>query len=782
MLTPVIWKKLLKKEQTKLLQRPLMKNEANCIANVKEIIECVRSQGDAACRNLTKKYDGIDLGSLKVGKDELEEARKKVNASTRQAMLRVIKQIHAFHLPQKLADIQVETSAGILCESQSRPIQRVGLYIPGGSAPLVSTVLMLGIPSKIAGCPMRILCSPPRQEGSIDPNILVAAELCGIEKIYKLGGAQAIAAMAYGTETIPKVDKIFGPGNAWVTQAKMLVSQEVAGALYDLPAGPSEVMVIADGCANPEFIAADLLSQAEHGSDSQVILICTDITLSNRVAEAIQSQIKSLPRRSIVEEALQNSCLIIVDSILEAIEIANDYAPEHLIMQVEQPRTYLEKIQCAGSVFLGAWSPESAGDYASGTNHVLPTYGFARALSGLSVRDFMKSITIQELTKTGLMDIAETIEILAKIEGLEAHQQAVQLRLGGNQMINQNKILALARQEIVAMKAYASARSLGVKGDIWLDANENPWDDSLYNRYPEPQPGQLISILSNLYKVSPEQILVTRGSDEGIDLLLRLFCRAGQDKIVICPPTYGMYKVAALIQGSGVVEVPLRKEQQFSLDVKAIVEVWDPTMKLIFLCSPNNPTGNLLNVADILALCKKLDGKSMVVVDEAYIEFSQSGSLIQQLDAYPNLIVLRTLSKAYGLAGIRCGSTLGDPSLIQLLKKVIAPYPVSEVVAELACQRLNFNDLRGQLKILLQEKMILSAFLSQLPFVKKVWESAANFLLVEVFDSRKVQQVCLSHGIVIRDRSNEYNLSNCIRMTIGTPNENKLLMEALRSV
>ncbi len=432
MLSPIIWKKLSKDERLKLLQRPFKENGGDFTGKVQEIVNRVRSQGDVACKEMTKKFDGVDLTAFEVQAEEFEDARKKVSAVTRRAILRVIDQLNAFHSPQLLKNIKVETSAGIFCESQSRPIQRVGLYIPGGSAPLVSTVLMLGVPAKIASCPVRIMCSPPRQEGGIDSNILVAAELCGIEKIYKLGGAQAIAAMAYGTETIPKVDKIFGPGNSWVTQAKILVSQDAAGAIYDLPAGPSEVMVIADSGANPEFIAADLLSQAEHGSDSQVMLICTDIDLSNKVSGAIERQINVLSRRKISEQAFKNSYLIIVDSIFDAIDIANEYAPEHLIMQIEEPRCYLEKIQNAGSVFLGPWSPESAGDYASGTNHVLPTHGFAKNLSGLSVRDFMKTITIQELTRDGLTDIADTIRELATIEGLDAHKKAVDIRLGGD--------------------------------------------------------------------------------------------------------------------------------------------------------------------------------------------------------------------------------------------------------------------------------------------------------------------------------------------------------------
>lgn len=432
MLTPIIWKKLSKDEHSKLLQRPIRKNMDGFANTVKEIVNRVQSQGDAACKEMTKQFDGVDLSVFEVQAEEFEAARQKVSKGIREAILRVINQLTAFHSLQLLENIKVETSAGIFCESHSRAIQRVGLYVPAGNAPLVSTVLMLGVPARLANCSIRVMCSPPQQQGCIDPNILVAAELCGIQKIYKLGGAQAIAAMAYGTESIPKVDKIFGPGNSWVTQAKMLVSQDAAGAIYDLPAGPSEVMVIADSSANAEVIAADLLSQAEHGEDSQVVLVSTDIDVSNKVCNAIERQIKVLSRRTIIEKALGNSCSIIVDSVVDAINIANEYAPEHLIMQVEEPRRYLPEVQNAGSVFLGPWSPESAGDYVSGTNHVLPTYGFAKVLSGLSVRDFMKTISIQELTKDGLADIADTISVLATIEGLDAHKNAVDIRLRGN--------------------------------------------------------------------------------------------------------------------------------------------------------------------------------------------------------------------------------------------------------------------------------------------------------------------------------------------------------------
>lgn len=346
----------------------------------------------------------------------------------------------------------------------------------------------------------------------------------------------------------------------------------------------------------------------------------------------------------------------------------------------------------------------------------------------------------------------------------------------------QNEIVALARPEIVAMNAFSSARSEAVKGDIWLDANESPWGDGLYNRYPEPQPDSLVSDLATLYHLKSDQVLITRGSDEGIDLLIRLFCRAGQDQIMICPPTYGMYKVAAIIQGAAIVEVPLLKEQNFALNLTAIFDVWQPSIKLIFLCSPNNPTGNLLVIDDILLLCKKSNNRSIIVVDEAYIEFSAQQSLIKYLNDYPNLVILRTLSKAYGLAGIRCGITVANPVIIQLVKKIIAPYPIPRPIANIVSKQLTENVINKQINIMYQEKEKLYEFLSYLAWVKKVWKSETNFLLFEVENSKQVMKTCLDKGIVLRDRSADCHLTNCIRVTIGAPAENAFLMEVLSRV
>lgn len=346
----------------------------------------------------------------------------------------------------------------------------------------------------------------------------------------------------------------------------------------------------------------------------------------------------------------------------------------------------------------------------------------------------------------------------------------------------ENNIIKLARSEIINMSAFSSARSLKIKGNIWLDANESPWNDTIYNRYPEPQPDVLLSIFSAIYGVNADQLLISRGSDEGVDLLIRLFCRAYQDDIMICPPTYGMYKIAATIQGASTVEVPLLKENNFSLNIDAILKKWKPNVKLIFLCSPNNPTGNSLKTEDILFLCQALENKSLIVIDEAYIEYSRNESLSKYMDHYNNLIILRTLSKAYGLAGIRCGITIANRDIIDLLKKIIAPYPISKPIIEVIQNQLNSTRLQEKIGIIFNEKDKLKKFFHNLSFIKKIWESDANFILFEAHDSKTIFDHCLKHGIVLRDRSNEYNLKNCIRTTVGNPRENAFLMEVLNCV
>lgn len=347
-------------------------------------------------------------------------------------------------------------------------------------------------------------------------------------------------------------------------------------------------------------------------------------------------------------------------------------------------------------------------------------------------------------------------------------------------------ILDLARPEIRAMTPYSSARREQSDGKIWLNANENPWspspEDEL-NRYPDPQPQELLKCLSKLYQVTPEHLLVARGSDEIIDLLLRVFCTAGKDAIVICPPTYGMYKIAAIIQNAAVVEIPLLKDQGFALDSKKILANWQPNIKLIFLCSPNNPTGNVLSRDEILNLCRQLADKALIVVDEAYIEFAAVPSLIQSIPDYSNLVILRTLSKAYGLAGIRCGTMIANPIVVQLLQQVLAPYPIPRPVANMTSQLITeemLEKVKQRIQVLLQQREWLYQQLNQLSFVEQIWPSAANFILLKVNHAEKILTVCQQRGIVIRDRSRDYGLNNCIRITVGTPEENQLLMEGLK--
>lgn len=395
--------------------------------SVKKILQKVKEKGDKAVRKFSKEFDGADFKNLQVSKNEINKASTLVPGDLKQAIQQAKDNIEIFHLAQNEEIKKIETMPGVICWRQSKGIEKVGLYIPGGSAPLFSTVLMLAVPAQIAGCKEIVLCTPPSKNGTINPVILYAAQLCGVTKIFKAGGVQAIGAMAYGTESIPKVFKIFGPGNQYVTLAKQIIQQQ--GVAIDMPAGPSEVLIIADETAIPEFVAADLLSQAEHGKDSQVILLTVSETLAEKVKNAIIEQVKDLPRKQIAEKALLNSKTVICKTIDEAIELSDLYAPEHLILSCNNAEEVATKINTAGSVFIGNYSPESAGDYASGTNHTLPTNGYAAMYSGVSLDSFAKKITCQQLTKEGLQNIGNTVMTMAAAEGLDAHKNAVAIRL-----------------------------------------------------------------------------------------------------------------------------------------------------------------------------------------------------------------------------------------------------------------------------------------------------------------------------------------------------------------
>lgn len=417
------WKSLTEQQRTDCLRRPAVSDNAAIHAAVRDIIARVRREGDVAIRQYTKQFDKAEV-------EDLRALRPAANLDP--SICRAIDAAHAniaaFHSQQGFRPYDIETAPGVLCRRVIRPIGRVGLYVPGGSAPLVSTTLMLGVPARIAGCVNITLCTPCNPSGEINPYILYAARLCGIENVFRIGGAQAIAAMAYGTQTIPKVDKIFGPGNAYVTEAKLQVSRDPDGAAMDMPAGPSEVCVIADETTDPVFAASDLLSQAEHDTHAQVLLIVTSEEKCSAIRQEMKRQLQTLSRRAIAQAALDNSLAIVAEGVEDALRISNAYAPEHLILSFEGAEKYLDHITNAGSVFVGPWTPEAAGDYISGTNHVLPTYGYANAYSGLTVEVFQKTMTVQHISQEGINGLAPDIETLSGLEGLDAHGRAATLR------------------------------------------------------------------------------------------------------------------------------------------------------------------------------------------------------------------------------------------------------------------------------------------------------------------------------------------------------------------
>ena len=424
-----IWKDMDEAARQEALSRPVGLSDPALIESVQNIMSAVKTGGDKAVLDYTAKFDGVKSKALRVQEEALKAAWDALLEDEKNAINVARKNIKKFHQAQVPSDIEVETTKGVICRREARAIETAGLYVPGGTAPLVSTLLMLAIPAKVAGVRHRIVVTPPGKDGKINPAILAAAYRCKVTNIFVCGGAQAIAALAYGTESIPRCDKIFGPGNAYVATAKSLAAQEPGGPAIDMPAGPSEAMVVANEDANPVFVASDLLSQAEHDTLAQVVCVATSAGVAKNIRSEIDKQIATLPRKEIAKAAMAQSRMIIADTRAHVVDIINRYAPEHLILQIKKPKTLVPAIRNAGSIFLGPWTPESVGDYASGTNHTLPTYGAARAYSGVSLESFIKYISIQKLSRKGLERLGPTVEKLAEMEGLEAHRRAVSLRL-----------------------------------------------------------------------------------------------------------------------------------------------------------------------------------------------------------------------------------------------------------------------------------------------------------------------------------------------------------------
>jgi len=760
-----------------LCRRPLQ-DDPQVRARVESILSRVRSEGDAALRALSIEIDRRDV-DLEVTEEALSAAAQQVSAAVKDAIAAAAANIRAFHQAQLPREIRVETAPGVCCIQRPVPIGRVGLYIPGGSAPLFSTVLMLAIPAAIAGCGEVILCSPAGPSGEIAPEVLYAAQYCGIRRIFRVGGAQAIAAMAYGTESIPQVDKIFGPGNRYVTTAKQLLSTHTVA--IDMPAGPSEVMVIADDAASPAFVAADLLSQAEHGADSQVMLACLSEAFAERVQEEVRRQQRALPRTQQVDGALSHSCAVVLHDLDEAVAFAETYAPEHLILALQDPWPVADRITAAGSVFVGPWSPESAGDYASGTNHTLPTSRWARAFSGVNVDSFLRKMTLQEITPAGLQRLAPTILSMARAEGLDAHAQAVAVRLeaaatAAEESDEARRIRALMRPNIRALAPYSTARDeCSGTPEVFLDANESPYSTG-WNRYPDPRQRILKQKISAVKGVPVQNIFLGNGSDEAIDLVYRVFCEPGRDEALIVSPSYGMYTVAAETNDIRVRPVPLG--DGYSLPSAAIAAATGPFTKLLFICSPNNPTGNAFPQEELAAVIRAFPG--ITVVDEAYADFSAKGSLLPRLAEFPRLVILQTLSKAYGLAGLRLGMAFADAQIIRTFDQVKYPYNINQPAQELALAALD-HPATEHIAEILAEREALARVLTGLPFVQKVYPSDANFLLVKVDDPKAVYDYLLESGIIVRDRSRVRQCEGALRITIGTPAENRRLIASLQS-
>lgn len=766
------------KEELKLaLQRPSLDKE-NLQNTIASIFEKVETFGDEALVDFTKNFEGISITNFEVTELEIEEAESLVSIELKEAIQIAANNIYKFHAAQLSSEEKIETIAGVTCWRKSIPISSVGLYIPGGTAPLFSTVLMLGIPAKICENPNVILCSPANKEGKIHPAILFAAKIAGIKRIFKLGGAQAIAAMSIGTNQIPKVDKLFGPGNQYVTSAKQFAQS--LGIAIDMPAGPSEVLVAADNSIPAAFVAADLLAQAEHGSDSQVVFLTDSEDFVQLVDRELEKQINELPRANFAIEALKKSHSLIVSSD-NWTKIINQYAPEHLILMGKYESEVVEQVVNAGSVFLGQFTAESFGDYASGTNHTLPTNGFAKAYSGVSLDSFVKKITFQRINKTGLLNLGQIVVTLAEAEELQAHANAIKVRLNfvaNNSLFEEEtsktKQFTFIRKDLENVVPYSSARDeFEGKGDVFLDANENGLVEK-YNRYPDPFQKELKAQIAQVKRLNSSNLVVGNGSDEILDLIFRLICTPFRDKVAFLNPSYGMYAVLAKLNGLETISIDL--DEKFKIDTNQILDQ-AANSKLLVLCNPNNPTGKLIQKSQLLEIVRNFKG--VVVIDEAYIDFCSSESLADNVNDYPNLLIVQTLSKAYGMAGLRVGMAVCNEKWVRLLNSIKPPYNLSSLVQDQAIELLkasNWEEIRSEIK---HERSRIEAFLKNHQLVEEVFESEANFVLFRIKDADLVYSKLLTDGIVVRNRSLQHNCSNTLRVSVGSKTENNRFIHSL---
>lgn len=749
------------------------------VVDLEETIQTVFNQvkvsGDEALKDYTKRFDGVHLTDIEVTADEWEACIELMDESLKQAIQIAATNIETFHRSQQQEEQRVETTAGVTCWRKSLPIQCVGMYIPGGSAPLFSTVLMLGIPASIANCPTRILCTPPDSFGQINPAIAYAARLAGVQRIFKVGGAQAIAAMSIGTETIPKVDKLFGPGNQYVTAAKVYAQR--LGIAIDMPAGPSEVLVASDDSVPASFVAADLLAQAEHGPDSQVVFLSDSETYLEEVMDQLKLQLLALPRVEIAVEALNNSLMVVLDSENWS-GFINTYAPEHLIVMGKYEEEVVNEVVNAGSVFIGPFTAESFGDYASGTNHTLPTAGFAKAYSGVSLDSFVKKITYQKVNRIGLQELGNTVVTLAQAEGLQGHANAVLVRINKElkvQKQDEQSIAMYIRPEFQKITPYSSARDeFEGNAAVFLDANENGLLQN-YNRYPDPLQRRLKQVVSEIKGLKTDQLFLGNGSDEVLDLILRLVGRPRVDQVAFLNPSYGMYHVLANI--NQLKPVPIQLDAKFEIEPSKVLREANGC-KVLILCNPNNPTGKLITRKAMLEIFSNFRG--VVVVDEAYIDFCPSESVHDLIMEYPNLIVTQTLSKSFGMAGLRIGMAIASTDWIHALNRIKPPYNLSTIVQDKAMEILQKNNWKDIVQTIVSERSRVKSALEICDKVVQVVDSEANFLLFQVTDANAVYAKLANEGIVVRNRTNQAGCQNMLRVSIGSPEENNRFIQSLK--
>jgi histidinol-phosphate aminotransferase len=777
------------------------------------ILSRVRSEGDRALRELTRRFDHVELDTFRVPERQLRRGADELDRRAREALDLAAERIRRFHertAPERMR----HASDGLEMWREFRPVSSAALYVPGGRAAYPSTVLMLGIPACIAGVPRIALATPPRGDGTLPAAVLVAAELAGITEIYRIGGAQAIAALAYGTETIPPVDLIVGPGNRFVTAAKRLVYGRVR---IDGLAGPSEIAIVADGSSPARWAALDVLAQLEHDPDARALVTATDPRWLDELADELSAMAPQSPRAAVLRTSIAASAGLALPDLSMAMSVAGAYAPEHLALLTTDPRRQVERIEAAGAIFLGPFAPVALGDYLAGPNHTLPTGGTARAFSGVDVEMFGRWVSVVEGNERALASLLAPAALLAELEGLPGHAASLRARArnggaaswpadrswersSGVDSVGGTPPLSRRAQ---AFTPYRAARHEALSG-ILLDANEHPsggfretpdLSQALADlgRYPDPSNARVRASAAGFYGVPADCVFAGNGSDEAIDLVFRAWTDPG-DEILVASPTYGMYAVQAALHGVDVHEVPLTRD--FTLDPAAVLGSLsgrsrsagrNPSaslgrgasrLRILFLCSPNNPTGNLLGRHEILETARIFPG--LVVVDEAYVEFAGVESLASDaVRQGSNLLVLRTLSKAFGLAGLRAGFALGSPEAIEALQRVKLPYNLSGMTTALAEQALaDTGRLERNVREVTRERSRVAAELHSLGLTPL--PSDANFLLIPHTDAPAiVRRLAARDGIVIRDRSGLPGIAAAFRVTVGSPSENDRFLEGL---